>query len=61
MITEKLKASKMTIKKRLYKRRVCCNAECGWTGKESKTVHPKHWASDRLCPVCHEVTEPDDN
>ena len=62
--------NEMTIKERLYKsaikrelkdkKRVCCNAECGWIGKESKTVHPKHWESGRLCPVCHEVTEPDE-
>ena len=51
----------MTVKtKKKCKNRVCCNPECNWKGNESKTVHPKHWESDRLCPVCNEVTE-DDN
>ena len=42
---------------RKSKKRVCCNSECDWTGLEKDTVHPKHRKSDRLCPVCHEVTE----
>lgn len=37
--------------------RICCNAECGWMGKENDCVHPKHSPDDRLCPVCYEVTE----
>lgn len=37
--------------------RVCINVVCGWKGRESETVHPKHVTLDRLCPICYEVTE----
>ena len=36
----------------------CCNAECGWTGLNTETVHPKHHPLDQMCPHCNEVTEP---
>ena len=45
------------IKTKVEKKRICCNSKCGWKGKEKYTVHPKHRMTDRLCPVCYEVTE----
>ena len=39
----------------------CCNEDCGWEGCMSETVHPKHDATQQLCPECHEVTEPVDD
>lgn len=35
----------------------CCNEDCGWVGPASEAVHPKHDASQVLCPECYEVTE----
>lgn len=40
--------------------RQCCNTKCHWVGEDDDCVHPKHWPDDRLCPECHEVTEPMD-
>lgn len=37
--------------------RECGNADCGWVGPTSETVHPKHDRSTLLCPRCHETTE----
>lgn len=43
--------------KRDPRTRICCNADCGWTGPGTECVHPHHWPDDRLCPRCNETTE----
>ncbi len=38
--------------------RACVSAHCGWVGKESACLTWKHAGDERMCPHCHDNTEP---
>lgn len=39
-------------------KRICCNEQCGAIIDENNCLDYKHAIGAKLCPLCHEVTDP---